>query len=1356
MKRQSQQGIALVITLILLSVITFMTVTFLVVSRHEGEQVDTTTQQNVARMGAEGIEQMAVAEIIANMLASTNGYANQGLIVSTNFISPSGYYDPALGGLLQNVSYNYQNGTPLSQADLLIMLTNLLYLPRAPVFVSTNKNQPNPEFRFYHDLNGNGKFDTNGLVMNQKSDGTPVTDINNNPTFSVQVGDPEWVGFLEHPDQRHSASNIFLSRGAFIAIPIGQALDANAIHNESRLSAPVMAANAPEGFYRNQGVTGGELNLAAFLAMLNPNVWNTNTGGVVYHYSSDPTAASTGTAFNDAASILQYRYGGSINNLNRFVNLFGPSAVNSYLLNGTVGAVGAVDAYAVGPLMTGVNPPPLPGVLASTYSGAPPWSGANNPVQLARPRDLLTMIPPLNTGSPLDSFTNRLYQIGLSLDTFNRYTYYRMLAQMGFSSAPEPAAYPIGGGSQFSWGPQLSLPIPANIPIGTSAGAGRNQMSSGAAPEAYPYVHSQRMNINYNNLGSNGVALTATNFAGWTPIQFFTNAADRLLRTYYPTNFAVIMDGRIVVTNININFIPIYPVNYYTPGVHRLLQLAANMYDATTNKSVPLPGLPIDYPSVFRPFFANATSAGGTNLVYIGGYTEQLQVPSGAIGTGSTFWNKPLDLRRPNDLAQLISDSTRGVYFDPTNAIDNVYGVPYVIGARTNLPNFNQFSMAPVVQITRQLQLVRTGTTLQTNVSYVIGVSNVMGVQCWNSSTNFQGRQVNIYFTNEFSMLVTNNFGAVPLSYPPQVMGSFSNILTWPAGYVNGQLVVSSFQPFSSNLVTISNFNVRLSPGAYSTNGTFWNPVTVSALTKTFFQPDWGVIITNNLRVIMTDARSGRILDCVQLGGLGQLPGLDSLDDAATNLYTLNFPNTNLNIWNPAPISVGNPMPIGFFNQFRISTTLIGGQPIVPAQFWDSAPNGAPGNNSSVTNAIWGFIKWLSGTTQGPTQVPYSPTVKYAKIYTWCANDPLVHYTVGDLNDLTLSATNAPQSLPVFAATNVLNKQLTGISSRYRPWGNTKGLATQMSAAVTADPLEFGDPLITQSQDWQFLTNKYPNVGWLGRVHRGTPWQTVYLKSHGLGYNQATFPTAWQYWTGNQDPVDAGVTQPVNDWALLDLFTTSPNDNASRGQLSVNQTNAAALAALLDGVIVLSNSPTKLVATNIDLNQANPANGNLVQYMVSGINSQRTNMPNGVFGSVAQLLATPQLTVSSPYINTANPNLSDAVYERIPQQIASLLRTGTPRYEIYAYGQALKPADKSIVQSGASFGMPTNYQITGEVLTRTVVRFDNMPVPGHPAPGTTTVYALPVQGQNAYVMVTNVVPPVRAVVESFTVLGPDQ
>jgi hypothetical protein len=46
---------------------------------------------------------------------------------------------------------------------------------------------------------------------------------------------------------------------------------------------------------------------------------------------------------------------------------------------------------------------------------------------------------------------------------------------------------------------------------------------------------------------------------------------------------------------------------------------------------------------------------------------------------------------------------------------------------------------------------------------------------------------------------------------------------------------------------------------------------------------------------------------------------------------------------------------------------------------------------------------------------------------------------------------------------------------------------------------------------------------------------------------------------------------------------------------------------------------------------------------------------------------------------------------------------------IYSYGQALKPATRSRVTSGAFFGLCTNYQITAEVATRAVVRFEGVP-----------------------------------------------
>ena len=68
------------------------------------------------------------------------------------------------------------------------------------------------------------------------------------------------------------------------------------------------------------------------------------------------------------------------------------------------------------------------------------------------------------------------------------------------------------------------------------------------------------------------------------------------------------------------------------------------------------------------------------------------------------------------------------------------------------------------------------------------------------------------------------------------------------------------------------------------------------------------------------------------------------------------------------------------------------------------------------------------------------------------------------------------------------------------------------------------------------------------------------------------------------------------------------------------------------------------------------------------------------------------------------------MYEWLPQQTMSLLRcSSSPRYVIYCYGQALKPAPNCIYTgSGPYFGMVTNYQVVSEIATRAVVRFGSM------------------------------------------------
>src|ERR1041385_1257073 len=109
----TERGVALVITLILLSVITFMAVTFLVVTRSEkgsvSEEADQTTAKNVADEGLE----YAKMQLLAQMLAYTNPFAVN-LMVSTNYELSSGFIStgPAYTSFT-NVSHHYPNGLPV-------------------------------------------------------------------------------------------------------------------------------------------------------------------------------------------------------------------------------------------------------------------------------------------------------------------------------------------------------------------------------------------------------------------------------------------------------------------------------------------------------------------------------------------------------------------------------------------------------------------------------------------------------------------------------------------------------------------------------------------------------------------------------------------------------------------------------------------------------------------------------------------------------------------------------------------------------------------------------------------------------------------------------------------------------------------------------------------------------------------------------------------------------------------------------------------------------------------------------------------------------------------------------------------
>lgn len=1262
-RRKGERGVALIVTLILLAVITFMAVTFLVISRSEKGAVTTATDQSMARFAADSAVERAKTEALARIIGFTNPF-NFELLVSTNYINSRGFQRGI--NSYTNVSYNNPDGSPLAGNDALLNLTRLVYNPRPPVYITNRFFANSNEFRFYWDLNRNGRYDTNGFipVMNPLGgfydlQGNLIPRVTAGDTLSNYfVGDPEWIGVLERPDLPHSSTNRFVARYAYLVSPASKTLDVNYVHNYARLFETTMNPASGDGFMRNQGVGTWEMNLAGFLTDLNTNFWpfpNGNLFGAPYRFRpQEPTQPNTGAAFDDALSFVRYRY-------NRNYRTYMPT-LREYF-GGALNAVNAVnndyiDAYSRGPVVTNTTWSLLfdgDRNLENRFA----WAGGDNPNHFFSVQDFFD---PAKTSL---IFSNRLWSAGTNTGSYDRYTYYRMLGQLG---------------TDCSW----------EQPKG-------------------------KINLNYDNrVQANPVSLaqSATNFYPWNAVDFFTVTANRLLEN---AGFDAASQTN-PAARISVNHIPIYPTNLYTPAIHQILQLAANIYDATTNQAFRTLGAssarPV-LPTVFRPLFAR-TNSNGNVYVYISGYEE---VERGEQLLTPRLWHDP---KLPTFLSQNIQPR------------DMIYGVPLVIGAKKGLPNFNEFAMQTLIQVTRKLEFRRPSPTApvnETNQMFMLTVSNIFGLEAWNSYSNTYPRDLQLRVTNEMFAVITNQFGEVLMAYTnPPVRRWQSQIIpanTW-VGYQGPYQSQNSFRlPFAAPLdrfYYLSNsIYATLPRRGFVSSGIPRGFERVPA--APFEVPRWFLSMRTRIQYILVDTSAdNRIVDYVNLDSSEEPLEITDMITLGGSCAGSFVPDGNdgsmwcTNRLGSDPFNMRAPT-FGIMNQILIGLDLL--KPDNWRNFQTMSPPGL-----DRAGAIDFFRAQFSlppttyqGTRFSKTNIFYAPFAPTRNLFlktSWQANDPMVHYTVGDLTDFFETfQTNRVQ----FEDTWTTNG-LAAVNKRYEPWG---GNPLGSSSSATKTDMAFKDPGVTRSDDWEFPTNKFPNIGWLGRVHRGTPWQTIQLKS-----STPTNLLAWLRWSGNGFITrnigqfdtnvvpynfftnDAAFTHPLNDRYILDLFTTSINDNATRGQLSVNQTNLAAWSAVLSGVNVMPEAGTNAYIPPAGVYLADDPTP--VARIVAGIARAQTNHPSGVFRRLGDVLATPELTVASPMLTGRTNFYTDAVVERIPQQVLGLLKgSDEPRFVVYAVGQTLKPADRSLVTSGPFIGLCTNYQVTAEVATRTVFRLDGIP-----------------------------------------------
>lgn len=790
-----------------------------------------------------------------------------------------------------------------------------------------------------------------------------------------------------------------------------------------------------------------------------------------------------------------------------------------------------------------------------------------------------------------------------------------------------------------------------------------------------------------------------------TPVSFFTNVASRLL---------------VNQLNVTLGRIEVYPKNQYTPAVHRLLQVTANIWDAQNTNF---------YPTVFRPLF----STDGSN-VFIIGYQQVTNV-SGATDP---------QLAPPYDSATLLNFAGTTPVADSNGPV-NVYGIPWVIGAKQGLPNFNQLSLITAAQITRKLEVTRnsldtTTATFGTNQMYIIGISNSVGCSFWNSYKSAYPRPVTVFASDTLCTTLTNGF------YSWFQTTNFSANITlnsWAGSQWSG--TPPNATPQGAAFLALNWALAFQNPLAYDQNthlfdlGGNWQ-VTVPLLPQL---DQFGLLTTNYLQAFILDGSN--VIDYVQLrapvssGNLNQaLADPDYIP-----------PNNVYYQWSTNTSPLGPSAPYGILNQLWVSGHP-GNAPAYGGQ-WSTAatPMGtvSPAAEAAYFNGFFTPAFQYNNQTYSNTQlvmdVPYTPSRNVYVSFLLQANDPLIHYLASDLNSQTgafaaWSGKRVYQNGTWTHSDDPLNQPLpappiTPLGGRYQPWG----AAGQMFAMPATDTNVYNfalrDPLAWGSDYWNFPTGQNWSLSWLGQVHRGTPWQTIFLKpTNILDYTvnlggqgmQNVGTNTWAAWTGDlqQDNLsgqylDAANSAPITDWQLISLLAAMLNTNDLRTLFSMNNPDPDAWAVRLDGLVAFTNLMPVVVGSAI-VPQLNPivisSNSAQASIIANAIELIRESLPKQTFRNVGDVLAVPQLTMQSPFLNLSSTNpiglvtqrygTSDQAYEAIPSQLLPLLRADS-------IGQIISINGQMQVQFSGYDGHDYAVQVSSDLLNWTTVS-TNSPVSG--------------------------------------------
>jgi hypothetical protein len=1401
-KTNEQRGMVLIVALIMLALITFLVIAFLSFTRLDRSAVTMSVRQTETHLaidaGLARAQSAVVDEIVSNR--------NYQVLVSTN---------------IDGAAFT----TPIPKAELTLLQAD----PRAPVYYDLNGDRKPDEFRYFLNLN-------HDLGPNERAAFQPTT--------TNQVGDPHWIGVLEDPSRPHGKDNRFVARYAYMVTSGDKLLDLNHAHNNAK------TLGNEEGYLRGHGNAAWELNVAGSLAMLDPVAFSYSG------YRQQPDQSSLGEAFRHA--------GGRHINQPRFVGLWNyryPWGNMDTVQPGMPNQREHVD------IMNFLRPPYRPavkGMQPITHEGVTTWLQTDKTgrafYNLAGAFSTLTAEAPA-TSKSIDAMGIRLGQppkVKLLLNEYfsdkdftelpNQWPWMRA-DRVGIDNVPGKAIAEV-----LEFDARHGLSTGQRVLLTARAQSTTNVMNQTvyryfSATNRVPVsvagqwffaqaLDSRRVRlwdiplrrggadptddhkVKFMIVGRNkqGVAVPSDFSNLPAPVNFqlrfdplakkFTRLASLLLDNAMQRQgdaFHIGSDPTLTLFNneadastFGADNIQVYPPanNNFTPEVQRLLQVALNLtevYAPDTAYTLPNNGgvMRLAWPRVFRPILLREA---GDN-VYIAGWMRVM----------NDFQLEQFPVR---DLPDALQPNVAWNPHDRLGQVPDRPGVPQVPGNRiTGFPL--------LIGVNRRTQTPNHSAIWPS-------VNEVSAAIKWHLTEDPNPSRVLVKPVLHVGVELRDNLYSHALALEATVAGSVTGQLegAGPARAISAYL--SRTTPFSlqtgKTAFPVMHFQFPLSP------------ISLSATNRTPWRVD---NLRVNLAIKITcrdpNAAQSRVIDYARLHFAANLPAQwerwqsdqnykqgEQVEDARGNRYYARTAHTSFDFgadftrWKQAAWKPGETFQPN--EVIRCVNNGINRTSLFRCLQKHTTPNGGIFLPSLKQN---GNLLW---------EIYRGETYEMS----WQVNDPLVN-GVGRSYTMVHPAepNNAHPSQPPYikfltgTAGNWNSNNLGFENYVYRPWSisdtryNTQKNLTR-PWADSYDHTTLKDPGIIDSNSWIFPhkdTGGLESLGWLGMVHRGTPWQSIYLKSkpanrliiHSInavtgvitagevpffwqgdrvqlqggppdyqGYDgnirydysnpqlapktltlwDATFtinklattvgythdpadPSSWMYlistdaWQRQTGTLD---TLPTNDHRLVDLFSTSASPVAATGLLSVNAKSPAAWGAVLSGVAV----PRKVLKNNGGMwafhnarhfgNCMDPAcmgydfrlaPGAFMHRIVRSIDRHRGEIP---FERVSDILKVSELTDGNPdflsmindaQLNTGNmtqlyaqrffPNEID--YERIPQQILSLLRTdGTPRFVACTFSQTLKPAQNAVEKDG----LCTNYAITSEAAQRTVFRLEGV------------------------------------------------